>query len=107
MDEGYLPEIYTRFRDRFPEVAHALDGLGAATDESGPLDDRTRRLVNLGVAVGAGAEGAVRSHARRAIAAGATPDEVRHVVLLAISTRGFPAAIASLGWVEEVLGAPA
>jgi hypothetical protein len=26
------------------------------------------------------------------------------VALLAITTRGFPAAIAGLGWVEEVLG---
>jgi len=26
------------------------------------------------------------------------------VALLALTTRGFPAAIAGLGWVEEVLG---
>lgn len=103
MSDGYLPEIYKRFRGEFPEAARALDGLGAATDAGGPLDDRTRRLVKLGIAVGAEAEGAVRSNARRALAAGATPEEIRHVALLAISTRGFPAAVASLGWIEEVL----
>jgi hypothetical protein len=45
----------------------------------------------------------VRSHTRRAIAAGATPEEVLQVALLAITTCGFPTAIAGLGWVDEVL----
>jgi alkylhydroperoxidase/carboxymuconolactone decarboxylase family protein YurZ len=103
MSDGYLPEIYTWFRGQYPDVARALDALGAAGDAAGPLDDRTRRLVKLAIAVGAGAEGAVRSNARRALAAGATQEEVRQVALLAISTRGFPAAIAGLGWIEEVL----
>lgn len=49
------------------------------------------------------AEGAVRSNARRAIAAGATPGDLYHVAALAISTRGFPAAVAAFGWIEEVV----
>ncbi len=100
----YLPEVYTRFRGTYPKVAEALDRLGAAAEAAGPLDAKTQRLVKLGIAVGALAEGAVRSNARRALEAGATPEEIRHVALLAITTRGFPAAIAGLGWVEEVLG---
>ena len=35
---------------------------------------------------------------------GDTPAEIRHVALLAITTWGFPTAIAGLGWIEEVLG---
>jgi 4-carboxymuconolactone decarboxylase len=99
----YLPDVYTGFRDRFPEVAAGLDGLGRATDVATALDDRTARLVTLGIAVGALAEGAVRSNARKALGVGASPDEIRSVVLHAISTRGFPAAIAALGWIDEVL----
>jgi alkylhydroperoxidase/carboxymuconolactone decarboxylase family protein YurZ len=76
-------------------------GLGAATENAGPLDRRTQRLVKLAIAIGGLAEGAVLSNVRRAIAAGATPDEVRHVALLAITTTGFPTAVASLGWIEE------
>ncbi len=102
---GYLPDIYTRFRDDFPGVAEALDGLGSATESAGPLDGRTQRLVKLGIAAGALAEGAVRSNARRALDEGASPEEVRQVALLAIATRGFPAAIATLQWIEEVLEA--
>ena len=99
----YLPDVYLRFRELYPQVAETLDGLGAATENAGPLDRRTQRLVKLGIAIGGLAEGAVRSNVRRAIAAGATPDEVRHVALLAITTTGFPTAVASLGWIEEVL----
>jgi alkylhydroperoxidase/carboxymuconolactone decarboxylase family protein YurZ len=100
----YLPEVYTRFRRTYPQVAEALDRLASAAEGAGPLDAKTQRLVKLGIAIGALAEGAVRSNARRALEAGASPEEVRHVALLAITTRGFPAAIAGLGWVEEVLG---
>lgn len=100
---GYLPEVYTRFRDDHPNVAKALDGLAAAADGAGPLDQRSQRLVKLGIAAGALAEGAVRSNARKALEEGASTDEVRQVALLAITTRGFPAAIAALGWIDEVL----
>ncbi len=99
----YLPDIYLSFRDRFPDVAQAQDGLGAALDASGPLDARVGRLVKLGISVGALAEGAVRSNVRKALAEGATPDEICHVVTLAITTAGFPAAIAALQWVDQVL----
>ncbi|MFQ5948496.1 MAG: carboxymuconolactone decarboxylase family protein [Acidimicrobiia bacterium] len=99
----YLPKIYTDFRSSYPEVAEALDGLGAAAEAAGPLDQRTQRLVKLGIAIGAVGNGAVRSSVRKALEAGAAPDEIRQVALLAISTRGFPAAVAGLAWINEVL----
>jgi 4-carboxymuconolactone decarboxylase len=102
MDE-YLPEIYTAFRERFPDVAEANDALGRATREAGPLDERTQRLVRLGIAIGAEAEGAVRSSVRKALDRGIDPDEIRHVAMLAVTTAGFPTAIAGLDWIEEVL----
>jgi 4-carboxymuconolactone decarboxylase len=101
----YLPVAYREFRSSYPAVAGALDQLGEAVAGAGPLDDRTQRLVHLGIAIGAVAEGAVRSNVRRALDAGATVDEIRHVALLAITTAGFPTAIAGLGWTEEVLSA--
>jgi 4-carboxymuconolactone decarboxylase len=102
----YLPLAYRDFRATYPEVANTLDRVGQAADAAGPLDERTRRLVHLGIAIGALAEGAVRSNVRKALDAGASVEEVRHVSLLAITTSGFPTAIAGLGWTEEVLAAP-
>ena len=104
MSDDYLPEVYVSFRHRFPQVASAQDGLGAALDEAGPLDARTRRLVKLGIAIGALADGAVHSNARKALAEGATAEEIRHVAVLAITTAGFPTSVAALKWIDEVLG---
>lgn len=101
----HLPEVYTTFRTAHPSVAVALDELGSAVDEAGPLDPKTMRLVKLSIAVGAGAEGAVRSNVRKALYAGATPDEIHHVSLAAVTTIGFPAAIAAIGWIDQVLEA--
>jgi alkylhydroperoxidase/carboxymuconolactone decarboxylase family protein YurZ len=102
--EQHLPQVYLAFRDAHPEVAQALDELGRSTEQAGPLDPRTQRLVKVALAVGSLAQGAVRSNARKAIAAGDTAAEIRHVALLAITTCGFPTAVAGLGWIDEVLG---
>lgn len=101
----HLPEVYMTFRTAHPLVAAALDGLGSAVDEAGPLDPKTMRLVKLAVAIGAGAEGAVRSNVRKALDAGADPAEIRHVSLASITTIGFPASIAAIGWIDQVLEA--
>jgi len=100
---GYLPEIYREFNKQFPEVAKAYDVLAASCHQWGPLDEKTRRLIKLGIAIGLSSEGAVRSHSRRALQEGISPDELRHTVLMALTTAGFPAMIASMKWVEEVI----
>jgi 4-carboxymuconolactone decarboxylase len=35
--------------------------------------------------------------------AGCTPDELRHVGVLAIPTIGFPSTMATMSWVEDIL----
>jgi len=104
---GYLPEIYEQFRSDYPQIAQAYDRLAGSLHEAGPLDQRTRRLVKLGIAVGAEAEGGVRSHARKALAEGVSASEIEQAILLSLTTAGFPAMIAALKWAREVLYAPA
>ncbi len=101
----YLPRAHLDFRQAYPEVSDALDRLAGAVDAAGPLDARAARLVKLGIAIGALAEGAVRSNVRKSIQAGSSPQEIRQVALGAITTVGFPAAVAALGWIDEVLEA--
>jgi AhpD family alkylhydroperoxidase len=67
------------------------------------LNEKTRELVKLALSVGARLEGAVHSHTARALKAGATADEIRHVVLLALTTVGFPSMMAARTWVEDIL----
>jgi alkylhydroperoxidase/carboxymuconolactone decarboxylase family protein YurZ len=45
----------------------------------------------------------VRSHARKALAEGIEPEAIRQVAALAITTGGFPAALAAYQWINEVL----
>ena len=67
------------------------------------MNGKTRALVKLGLAVGGQMEGAVHSHTRRALEAGCSPDEIRHVVLLSTTTLGFPSMIKALTWVDDIL----
>jgi 4-carboxymuconolactone decarboxylase len=99
----YLPEVYQQFGNRFPAVKERFDSLGAAEHEAGPLSEKERRLVKLGIAVGAESDGAVRSHVRKLLGVGARREEILHTIVLALTTIGFPATNAALGWAEEVL----
>lgn len=72
-------------------------------DDSTPFDERTGRLLKLALAIGAEADGAVRSNVRKSLAQGVTVSELRAVTLPAITTCGFPTAIAGLGWAGDVL----
>ena len=98
-----LPKSFRRFTGENPAVARAYEALGEACAKAGPLDERTRELVKLGMAIGGRLEGAVHSHARRALAAGATSAQIHHVVALAAPAVGFPTTVAAYTWVEEVL----
>lgn len=99
----YLPDIYKEFKQEFPEIAKAYDELAVKCHGWGPLDVKTRRLIKLGIAIGLSSEGGVRSHARRALEEGVTADELRHAVLVALTTAGFPTMIAAMKWVNNVI----
>lgn len=102
MDNDYLPGIYQQFLTDYPDVAEAQGELARTIRERNPFDDKTDRLMKLAMAIGAQAEGAVRSNVRKALQHGATADEVHAVALAAVTTCGFPATIAALNWIREV-----
>lgn len=101
-----IPGRFLRFQQQYPEVSKAYAALGEATQAAGPLDARTRALTKLALAMGARMEGAVHSHTRKALEAGCSAEEVRHVALLATTTLGFPHMMAALSWVDDVIGPP-
>jgi alkylhydroperoxidase/carboxymuconolactone decarboxylase family protein YurZ len=100
---AHLPAPYKRFVKDYPDIDKAYSAFARACHEHGPLDEKTRRLVKLGVALGLRSEGAVKSHARRAMQLGASREEIEHAVLLGMTTAGFPGTIAALDWVREVV----
>jgi len=97
------PKLYNSVRERYPEYVGAVEALGEAAARAGPLDEKTLQLIQLAAAAASRSEGAVHSHVRRALKAGASPDEVRHALLAITSTIGFPNVTAALSWAEDVL----
>ncbi len=99
----YLPKAYEKFAKRYPDVLKGFQELGKSCRESGPIEPKYQDLIKLGIAMGANSRGAVMSATRKALASGATPEEINHAILLALTTTGFGNMIAAMGWVEEVL----
>jgi alkylhydroperoxidase/carboxymuconolactone decarboxylase family protein YurZ len=97
------PRFYEEFKAAHPELVHAYEALGEAARAAGPLTPREAELVKVGFAAGARLEGGLHSHTRRALAVGASAEDLRHVALLAITTLGFPAAMAIRARIEDVL----
>lgn len=98
-----LPGQYVALRKRYKKYFTALNNLGKTAREAGPLDEKTSHLVQLAAAATIRSEGAVHSHARRALEAGASADELYHTLLLLTSTVGFPTVSAALSWLEDVI----
>jgi len=96
------PRTYVEFVRRFPKLEVAWRAMNEAEQE-GPLDERTQRLVKLGISIGAMREGAVHSNVRKALALGITPEEIMQVVALAASNLGMPSTVAIYSWIRDVL----
>ena len=103
MTEKIFPKWYAYTKDKHPELIKALEHLGETVRKQGPLDEKTSHLIQLAAAAAIRSEGSVHSHARRAIKAGATTDEVYHAILLLTSTIGFPTTSAALSWASDVM----
>ncbi len=101
---GDFPGWYAKTREQHREYFEALEKLGETVRKQGPLDEKTSQLIQLAAAAAIRSEGAVHSHVRRAVKAGATPEEIYHTIMLLTSTIGFPATSAALSWVYDMLG---
>jgi AhpD family alkylhydroperoxidase len=95
-----LPKTYLNIKGRYPAYIAAVEALGEATTQAGPLDDKTAQLIQLAAAAAVHSEGSVNSHARRARGAGATEEEIVHALIILTGTIGFPTVAAALSWVE-------
>lgn len=97
------PDFYLHLKEEQPAFFDAWDAIGAAVRGAGPIDNKMAHLVQLAASAAIRSEGAVHSHTRRALEAGATPQEVRQALMLTAPTIGFPNVIAALSWAEDVL----
>src|ERR1700757_1461557 len=103
MKKSILPKNTQSFAATYDKVWKAFQELGDQCHSAGPLDDRTRRLIKIGVAAAAQSEGAVHSAVRQAKDAGLSQDEIRHAILLSLTTIGFPRTMAAMSWADDIL----
>jgi len=97
------PKAFQQFSSSYPKIAEAWSLLGEA-GATGPLDEKTQRIVKLAVAIAARSEGATHSAVRKALAAGVPRAALEQVVALAASTLGLPQAVAAFTWIMDEVG---
>jgi alkylhydroperoxidase/carboxymuconolactone decarboxylase family protein YurZ len=98
-----LPNQFMSIRKRFAKYFKAVENVGKEAKAAGPLNAKTALLVQLAGAAAIRSEGSVHSHTRRALEAGAKPEEIYHAIILLTSTIGFPTVSAALSWADDII----
>lgn len=98
-----LPDHHISIKTRYPEYISVLADLGKVVREAGPLEHKNSHLVQLAASAAIKSEGSVHSHVKRALAAGATPEEVYHTIMLLTSVIGFPSVAAAISWADDII----
>lgn len=104
MSKEQMPKNYQQMQDENPKFMQAVSDLGQTARSEGPLDAKTTELIQMAGSAALRLEGAVHSHTRRAMDAGATKDEIKHALLVLTSTIGFPAVAAAMSWMRDITG---
>lgn len=67
-----------------PDVMKAFSAMAQAATQSGALDERTKELIALAIAVALRCDGCITFHAKAALDHGATRDEVMETMGMAL-----------------------
>lgn len=103
-DIAYALRKYREFR---PEAAEKFQELLDASLKTGVLDLKTKELVVVGIAVALRCEPCIVLHIKKALEAGAKPEEIADAISLAILMGGGPVATSSskaFKALEELVG---
>lgn len=96
-----VPQTFKDFITKYPALGESHERVARAVDKAGPLDEKTRALIKIGICIGAGLDSAMRSHVRRAMQAGASEKEIEQATLLAMNTCGLPRTVAAWSWAQQ------
>jgi AhpD family alkylhydroperoxidase len=80
-------------RRAIPDVYDGYRQMHAAAYAAGALDEKTKELIALAIAVDRECDGCIASHARGAVRTGATESEVAEAFDVAIAMDGGPATV--------------
>jgi len=86
-----MHEIFSHFKEEFPEVYARHEALGKEVHENaGPLDEKSRWLIKIAISSACNHKRALATHIQKAREAGVADEEIKHALLLLIPTAGFP-----------------
>ena len=100
-----VPIRFQEFTKNYPGVATAYENLAGECRHSGPLSERDQAIAKIGIAAGAQIEGLVHSQVRKGLDLGLQPDEIRHAIMLCLTSIGFSRMMAAFTWAEDILKA--
>ena len=93
------------FRETHGEIYEAYEEFGKRLHtEGGPLDEKTRWLIKVGISTTSQNHYALKTHIRKALKHGCMREEVEHAILLAATTAGFPRTMEGILILREVMG---
>jgi AhpD family alkylhydroperoxidase len=77
-----------RFAELLPDVLKGVRDQGAKAYKDGMLDAKTKRLMALAIALGAGCRNCVLGQTMYALECGATKEEILETISVVVSMRG-------------------
>lgn len=101
MSESDRVKAFTEFRQRMNErilsednqVVRRFFALDTQTYQAGALDVKTKELIAIGIAIATRCDGCIGFHAKAAIKAGATREEILETLSMAIYMGAGPSMI--------------
>ena len=98
-----IHDVFAQFKEEFPNVYGKHEALGREIHEnSGPLPGKTRWLIKIAISGAAGHSKALETHIGKAKEAGVEDEEIKHALLLLISTTGFPSFMKAYSVLENL-----
>ncbi|NBI13208.1 carboxymuconolactone decarboxylase family protein [[Haemophilus] felis] len=97
---AHTKQSFAELGKKYPKMLQAYGALNAAATEGNVLDEKTRELIALAVAVTTRCESCLSVHAAAAVKAGATEEEVASALATAISLNAGAAYTYSLRVLE-------
>ena len=93
-------EVFAR---TFPEVVESYRAMKKTYGDAGPLEEKTKQLIQVAIMVDINSESVTLDHTGLALDAGASVDEVRQAVLMALGPAGMSSTSIGLKWANEVI----
>ncbi len=104
-----LRQGYRSLNADLPEVMKGFGALHRAAMADGALSTATKELMAMSIGIAARCDGCIALHVHDALRAGATPDQVREAIGVAVLMGGGPASVyatEALTALEQFAAAP-